>query len=86
MVSNFSPRRSGIVINNYFNCKGGVKDCNCNVINISNRCNDCGYIHFNIQSNVDKMGYKDLKYILTKEINMISYVSKYLHREVRNEK
>jgi len=32
MVPNFQPRRSGIVINNYFNCGGGVKDCNCNDI------------------------------------------------------
>lgn len=23
MAPNFSPRRSGIVINNYFNCEGG---------------------------------------------------------------
>lgn len=33
LVPNFHPRRSGIVINNYFNWEGGVKDCNCNVIN-----------------------------------------------------
>lgn len=25
MVPNFSPRRSDIVINNYFNCEGGLK-------------------------------------------------------------
>ncbi|WP_353097797.1 hypothetical protein [Tissierella praeacuta] len=60
LVPNFQPRRSGIVINNYFNCKGGVKDCNCNVINVSNRCNDCGHIHSNILSNMDKVGYKNL--------------------------
>lgn len=30
MVSpNFSSRRSGIVINNYFNSVGGVVNCNC---------------------------------------------------------
>lgn len=30
MVSpNFSPRRRGIVINNYFNSVGGVLNCNC---------------------------------------------------------
>lgn len=45
MVPNFQPRRNGIVINNYFNCEGGVKDCNSSLINVSNRCNDCGYIH-----------------------------------------
>ena len=26
MVPNFQPRRSGTVINNYFNCKGGVRE------------------------------------------------------------
>jgi len=25
MIPNFQPRRSGIVINNYINCKGGEK-------------------------------------------------------------
>ena len=59
MVPNFQPRRSGIVINNYFNCEGGVKDCN-SVINVSNRCNDCGCIHSSFLSNVDKISYKDL--------------------------
>ncbi|MSU03348.1 hypothetical protein [Tissierella pigra] len=60
MIPNFQPRRSGIVINNYFNCEGVVGDCNCNVINISNRCNDWGYIHSSILSNFDKVGYKKL--------------------------
>ena len=44
MVPNFQPRRSGIVINNYFNCQGGGKDCNCNVLNVNNRWNKYGYI------------------------------------------
>ncbi len=44
LVPNFQPRRSGIIINNYFNFKEGVKNCNCNMLNVSNRCNDCGYI------------------------------------------
>ncbi len=38
LAPNFPPRRSGIVINNYFNCEGGVKDCNCNLINVRNGC------------------------------------------------
>jgi len=59
LVPNFQQRRSGIVINNYFNCEGGVKDCNSGLINVSNRCNDCGYIHSDILSNVDKLGCKD---------------------------
>jgi len=45
-----------------------------------------GTLFFNIQSNEGKMRCKDLRYILTKEINMIVYVSKHLQKEVRNEK
>jgi hypothetical protein len=60
LAPNFSPRRSGIIINNYFNCKGGDKDCNFNMISIINRCNDCGHIHSNNLSSVDRLGYKDL--------------------------
>ena len=60
MAPNFQPRRSGIVINNYFNCEGGVKDCNTKLINVSNRCNDCGYIHSSFLSDVDKVRYKGL--------------------------
>ena len=45
MMLNFQSKRSGIVINNYFNCEGGVKDCNFNLINFSNRCDDYGYIY-----------------------------------------
>lgn len=59
MAPNFQPRRSGIVINNYFNCEGGVKDCNTSLINVSNRCNDCGYNNSNSKVNVDKKRYKD---------------------------
>lgn len=44
MVPNFQPRRSGIIINNYFNYEGGAKDCNCNVINVNKRWDKCGYI------------------------------------------
>lgn len=44
MVPNFQPRKSGIVINNYFNCQGGVKGCNCNVINVNKGWDKCGYI------------------------------------------
>ncbi len=35
MVPNFQATRSGIVTNNYFNCGAGVRDCSCNIINIS---------------------------------------------------
>ena len=60
MVPNFQPRRSGIVINNYFNCEGGVKDCNTKLINVSNRCNDYGCIHSSFLSDVDRFSYKGL--------------------------
>ena len=60
MVPNFQPRGGGIVINNYFNCEGGVKDCNCNVINVNNRWNKCGYIGSDFKINVDRYRYKDL--------------------------
>ena len=60
MVPNFQPRRSGIVINNYFNCRRGVKDCNCNVINVSKDLDKCGYIGSDFEANVDKKRYKDL--------------------------
>lgn len=42
MVPNFHSRRSGIVINNYFNCEGGAEDCNCNLINVSKGWGKCG--------------------------------------------
>ncbi|WP_313758771.1 hypothetical protein [Tissierella sp.] len=60
MVPNFQPRRSGIVINNYFNWEGGVKDCNCNLININNGWNECGYIGSDLKINVDRCRYKDI--------------------------
>ncbi|WP_353095423.1 hypothetical protein [Tissierella praeacuta] len=60
MVPNFQPRRSGIVINNYFNWEGGVKDCNCNVINVRKRCATCGDISFDPKLNIYEMEYKDL--------------------------
>ena len=60
MVPNFQPRRSGIVINNYFNCGGGAKVCNCNVINVSKDLEQCGYIGSDSKVNVDNKRYKDL--------------------------
>jgi len=60
MVPNFQQRRSGIVINNYFNCQRGGENCNDNVINVDDSCNNCGYIGSNLKVNVDKKRYKDL--------------------------
>ena len=59
LAPNFPQRRSGIVINNHFNCEGGIKICN-SVINVSNRCNDCGDIHSSFLSDVDQVSYKGL--------------------------
>ena len=60
MVPNFQPRRSGIVINNYFNCRGGDEDCKLSMINVDNSCRNCGYNDWNFKNNVDKKRYKDL--------------------------
>lgn len=60
MVPNFQPKGSGIIINNYFNCKGGGENCNGNVINIDDSCNICLYNNSNFKVNVDKKRYKDL--------------------------
>ena len=60
MVPNFQPRRSGIVINNYFNCEGGAKECNCNVTNVNNNRDKCGYIGSDFKISVDRCRYKDL--------------------------
>lgn len=57
MVPNFQTRRSGIVINNYFNCREGAKDCNCNVINVSKGLDKCGYIGSDFKVNVDRYRY-----------------------------
>ena len=43
MIPNFQPRRNGIVINNYFNCRGGGENCKLSVINVDDSCRNCGY-------------------------------------------
>jgi len=60
MVPNFQLRRSGIVINNYFNCRGGDEDCKMGVINIDNGCRDCISDDWGFKINLDKKRYKDL--------------------------
>ena len=60
MVPNFQSRRSGIVINNYFNCQGGDRDCKLSVINADDSCKNCGYNDLKFKVNVDKKRYKDL--------------------------
>lgn len=60
MVPNFQPRGSGIVINNYFNCRGGDEDCRMGVINVDDGCSDCISDDLNFKVNVNKKRYKDL--------------------------
>ena len=50
MAQNFSPKRSGIVINNYFNCEGGGVNCNCYT-------DICFYFK---ERDLDEIRYKDL--------------------------
>jgi len=50
MAPSFSPRRSGIVINNYFNCEGGDSKYNCYT-------DICFYLK---EREVDDIKYKDL--------------------------
>jgi hypothetical protein len=57
-VPNFQPRRSGIVINNYFNCQGGEEDCKLSVINVDERCMSCRYKELNFAVNMDKKRYR----------------------------
>lgn len=50
VAPNFSPRRTGIVINNYFNWEGGGAECNCYT-------DICFYLK---ERNLDEIRYKDL--------------------------
>ena len=60
LVPNFPQRRSGIVINNYFNCQRGDRDCRMGVINIDDSCRDCISYNWNFKINLDKKRYNDL--------------------------
>ena len=60
MVPNFQPRRSGIVVNNYFNYEGGVKDCSCNVINVSKKLDKCEYIDLDFKVSMNRKRYQEL--------------------------
>ncbi|SMB80058.1 hypothetical protein SAMN00017405_0831 [Desulfonispora thiosulfatigenes DSM 11270] len=57
---NFSPRDSGIIIQNYFNCDGGVVNCNNCGSNARNRSyiSTCFYLKEKLNGNEIK--YKDL--------------------------
>lgn len=57
---NFTPRRSGVVINNHFNCKGGIMICNGCVAKVKSRgnANDC--FCFKEKLEADEIEYTDL--------------------------
>lgn len=60
LAPNFPQRRSGIVINNHFNCKGGIKICNGCVVKVKSRGNpnDCFCLKEKLEA--DEIGYTDL--------------------------
>lgn len=58
MAPNFIPRGSGIVIRNYFNCEGGVIDCNCCKSSVRGR--SCTNISINLER---KLKGDEIKYI-----------------------
>ena len=60
LAHNFTQRRSGVVINNHFNCKGGIKICNGCIAQIKSRgdINDC--FCFKEKLEVDEVEYTDL--------------------------
>ncbi len=60
MAPNFPSRRSGIVINNHFNCKGGIKICNGCIAKVKSigNTNDC--FCFKEKLEADEIEYTDL--------------------------
>ena len=60
MAPNFIPRGSGIVINNYFNCEGGVVDCNCTKSGVGGRSSTNMYINLKAKLKGDEVKYSDL--------------------------
>ena len=60
LAPNFPQRRSGIVINNHFNYKGGINICNGCVTKVESRSNpnDCFCFKEKIES--DEIKYSDL--------------------------
>ena len=60
LAPNFPQRRSGIVINNHFNCKGGINICNGCAAKVKSRgnLNDC--FCFKEKLEADEIEYMDL--------------------------
>ncbi len=81
LAPNFPQRRSGIVINNHFNCKGGINICNGCVTKVESRSNpnDCFCFKEKIES--DEIKYSDLikdcfgrikNYVLKNRLKLLS--------------
>lgn len=60
LAPNFPQRRSGIVINNHFNCKGGINICNGCVPKVKSRGNPNDCFCFKEKLEADEIGYTDL--------------------------
>ena len=60
LAPNFPQRRSGIVINNHFNCEGGIKICSGCVAKIKSRGNPNDCFCFKEKLEADEIEYTDL--------------------------
>ena len=60
LAPNFSPRGSGVVINNHFNCKGGINICNGCVAKVKSRGNPNDCFCFKEKQEADEINYTDL--------------------------
>jgi len=60
MAPNFIPRGSRIMIQNYFNCEGGVVNCNSCESNVRNRSYTSTCFYLKEKLKVDEIKYKDL--------------------------
>lgn len=60
LAPNFTQRRSGIVINNHFNCEGGMNICNRCVANVESRSNPNDCFCFKEKIKADEIKYSDL--------------------------
>ncbi|WMM26284.1 hypothetical protein RBU61_06305 [Tissierella sp. MB52-C2] len=76
---NFLPKRSCIVINNYFSCERGFKDCNCIVNDVRDRYNPDYCLCFKEILTTDEIEYRNLikDYAMvvkiTREDNILNY-------------
>ena len=60
LAPNFPQRRSGIVINNHFNCEGGISICNGCVAKVKSRGNPNDCFCFKEKLEADEIEYTDL--------------------------